>query len=165
MCWSNHQVSRGAWSRDMRRRDSVRRDTVRGDVVRRRDLRVSDAERDQVVAQLSRHTADGRLSLEEFEQRVEHALAAKTRGDLDATLGGLPLPSPRAARRPRIDLWAPMRLVAMLALVALAIVTLGAWVLWIVVPVAWCRLNRGSRRRWRHEVERSGPEADELTLV
>src|SRR5207248_5141901 len=90
MCWSNHQVARGSWQREMRRREVVRREPVRHD-----DVRVSDAERDDVVEQLSRHTADGRLSLEEFEQRVEHALAAKTRGDLDATLRGLPLSSHR----------------------------------------------------------------------
>ena len=164
MCWSNHQVARGSWPRDMRRRDVVRRDPRR-DTVHRGDVRVSDAERDEVVGQLSTHTADGRLSLDEFEQRVEQALGAKTRADLDATLRGLPQSPHRVARRPRIDLRAPLRLTAMLALVALAIVTMGAWVLWIVVPVAWCRLNGAARRHRRHEVDRAERETDELTLV
>ncbi|HLH99950.1 MAG TPA: DUF1707 domain-containing protein [Acidimicrobiales bacterium] len=53
-------------------------------------LRLSDAERQQVVDALSRHTADGRLAMDEFEQRSEQALAARTRADLRGLLGDLP---------------------------------------------------------------------------
>lgn len=53
-------------------------------------MRLSDAERQQVVDALSRHTADGRLSMDEFEQRSEQALAARTRGDLRGLLDDLP---------------------------------------------------------------------------
>ena len=158
MCWSNHQAARGSWQREMRRRGVVRAEPVRHD-----DVRVSDAERDDVVEQLSRHTADGRLSLDEFEERVEQALASTTRRDLDVTLRGLPA-SPPAGRR-RIDASAPLRIATRLALVALAVVALGAWVLWIVVAFAWCHLNGRAHRRRRHELRTAEPEADELTLV
>jgi DUF1707 SHOCT-like domain len=37
--------------------------------VPRREIRVSDAERDQAVAELSEHFQSGRLTQEEFEER------------------------------------------------------------------------------------------------
>jgi hypothetical protein len=53
-------------------------------------MRVSDAERREVTDALVRHTADGRLTDEEFHERVERALAAKTRADLSGLLIDLP---------------------------------------------------------------------------
>jgi hypothetical protein len=53
-------------------------------------LRVSDAERQSVVDALSRHTGDGRLGMDEFEERSGRALAARTRGDLRGLLADLP---------------------------------------------------------------------------
>jgi hypothetical protein len=53
-------------------------------------LRVSDAERQQVVDALSRHTGEGRLSIDEFEDRSTQALAARTRADLGGVLADLP---------------------------------------------------------------------------
>jgi hypothetical protein len=49
-----------------------------------RDLRASDADRDRVLTMLSDAAADGRLTLEEHAERVEHAHAARTLGDLAA---------------------------------------------------------------------------------
>jgi len=154
MCWSNHQAARGSWSRETWPRDTATRAAVR----------VSDAERDDVVQQLSRHTGDGRLTLDEFEPGVEQALNARTRGDLDATLRGLPRarPGPRVHRR--ADVGDRLRPLLALALIALAIVTMGAWVLWIVIPIALCRRNGRRHHRW-HEVEPAARERDELTLV
>jgi len=60
-------------------------------------LRASDADREQAVAELERHTAAGRLSLDEFEERVTRALAALTRGDLAAVLHDLPVEPPASA--------------------------------------------------------------------
>jgi uncharacterized membrane protein len=39
-------------------------------------VRVSDAERDRTVASMREHLADGRLSLEEFKQRMRSVPAA-----------------------------------------------------------------------------------------
>jgi hypothetical protein len=58
-------------------------------------LRASDADRQRVVAELERHTAAGRLNLDEFDERVARALAALTRGDLAAVTHDLP-PEPPA---------------------------------------------------------------------
>jgi hypothetical protein len=53
-------------------------------------IRASDGERDQVVAQLQRHFADGRLTHAELEERVGAALAAQTRDQLHALTADLP---------------------------------------------------------------------------
>ena len=53
-------------------------------------LRASDADRERVVAALQRHTAAGRLTLEEFGQRIDRAFAAVTNGDLAAVTRDLP---------------------------------------------------------------------------
>jgi hypothetical protein len=62
--------------------------------------RVSDSERDHVVAMLRDHLAVGRLTLDEFSERTGTALAARTRSDLDAVLADLPVAS-EARRRAR----------------------------------------------------------------
>lgn len=54
------------------------------------DLRVSDAERDEVASELGQHFQDGRLDKAEFDERVTAAMAAKTERDLDAALTDLP---------------------------------------------------------------------------
>ena len=53
-------------------------------------IRASDAERDATVERLSRAAGDGRLTLEEFSQRMEQATAAKTRAELDPLVADLP---------------------------------------------------------------------------
>jgi hypothetical protein len=55
------------------------------------ELRVSDAERDLVVSELSRAFQVGRLTTEEFQERSEQALAARTGNDLTALLADLPV--------------------------------------------------------------------------
>jgi class 3 adenylate cyclase len=67
--------------------------------------RVSDADRDEVVALLREHVVEGSLTLDEFSERVGRALQAVTRADLDAVLkdlpgARLPEPSEAAARVP-----------------------------------------------------------------
>ncbi len=54
------------------------------------DVRVSDAERDDAVSQLSEHFQAGRLTTDEFDERAGLALAAKTRGDLASLMTDLP---------------------------------------------------------------------------
>ena len=64
-------------------------DTPTGDF-KRGVIRVSDAERDQAVAELSEHFQAGRLTLEEFDDRSSQALRARTGGDLDELFTDLP---------------------------------------------------------------------------
>ncbi|GGK53028.1 DUF1707 SHOCT-like domain-containing protein [Nocardia camponoti] len=71
-----------------------------------RDLRVSDAEREHVGQLLQRAVGLGMLSLGEFTERMDSALAAKTRGELNVVLVDLPgmrvhgAPQPAAMPRP-----------------------------------------------------------------
>jgi hypothetical protein len=65
------------------------------------EVRVSDAERDQVVDRLRAAAAEGRLDVEELEQRIEAAFAARTRDDLVELERDLP--AARMRRRERED--------------------------------------------------------------
>jgi hypothetical protein len=57
------------------------------------ELRASDADRQLVVAALERHAAAGRLTLDEFAERVDRVLAARTHGELAALTRDLPAES------------------------------------------------------------------------
>jgi len=50
------------------------------------ELRVADADREQLVEELREHALAGRLSSEEMEERIGSAYRARTRGDLDERL-------------------------------------------------------------------------------
>ena len=54
-------------------------------------IRASDAYRDRVAALLREHHAAGRLTAEEFHERMNAALGAKTLGELDELLADLPV--------------------------------------------------------------------------
>ena len=60
-------------------------------------IRASDAERQAVATQLNEAVAAGRLTLEEFSQRLDGAYSAKTRGQLDELVADLPGARPAAA--------------------------------------------------------------------
>jgi Domain of unknown function (DUF1707) len=53
-------------------------------------IRASDEDRDRTATLLREHHAVGRLTAEEFDERLDKAFAAKTLGDLDALLSDLP---------------------------------------------------------------------------
>lgn len=61
-------------------------------------LRASDADRDAVVERLREAHAEGRLTAEEFEERVGAVLAARTIGELTALTADLPTPGRPVAR-------------------------------------------------------------------
>jgi Domain of unknown function (DUF1707)/Cell wall-active antibiotics response 4TMS YvqF len=56
----------------------------------RRHLRVSDADRDQVAETLREAAGQGRLTLDELDQRLDQAFAAKTYADLETVTHDLP---------------------------------------------------------------------------
>jgi hypothetical protein len=66
-------------------------------------LRIGDTEREATAAELREHYAHGRLTLEEFNERLDAVFAAKTQSDLSrltadlphVRTGGAPLPSAR----------------------------------------------------------------------
>ncbi|WP_219470533.1 DUF1707 SHOCT-like domain-containing protein [Nonomuraea rhizosphaerae] len=64
------------------------------------DLRIGDAERDQTMADLREHFAQGRLDREELDQRLEQTMAARTARDLAKVTEDLPNQRPYAPPSP-----------------------------------------------------------------
>lgn len=62
-------------------------------------LRASDADRERTVLALREHAVDGRLTLEEFTERMSAAYDAHTSGELDELVGDLPSRGTAASRR------------------------------------------------------------------
>lgn len=91
----------------------------------RNDLRASDAERDSVAVQLREAFVQGRLTLDELKGRLEEALTARTRGQLNRVLSDLPLPRHRPGAPRQAEPAFPARYVV----VALLIVVMAGWLL------------------------------------
>jgi hypothetical protein len=117
-----------------------------------RSLRVSDAERDEVATLLRDAAAEGRLTPDELDERVEKALSARTGADLDALLADLPrkraLPAPPSNEG--------MRNFSLLVGVALLVTGLvlaagvgHIWAVWILGFVVF-KVARGGRARGAH---------------
>ena len=112
-------------------------------------LRVSDAERNEVVERLSAYFSEGRLDQAEFDERVSRAMTAKTRGDLDGLFDDLPDPGPTGAPgmggsadpsvpyRMRRRHGGPGRPILMVALVIALAIAVGHIVTAIFVPWFW----------------------------
>jgi hypothetical protein len=93
-------------------------------------MRVSHAERTEVADRLSKHYGDGRLDEEEFNERLDRAMKAKTRADLNGLFDDLPghedpLPpvTPPAVRPPRAR--GPLPRIVFLAFVAIVAIMVG----------------------------------------
>jgi hypothetical protein len=114
------------------------------------ELRASDAERERAVDTLRQHHTDGRLSSDEFEERMGRAYAATTRGDLDDLFDDLPpLRTPERERR-HYRMWPPVPVFLIVAtVVAIAVVGAahGPWIVWPLMFVFFFRFL-GPRHRW-----------------
>ncbi|HEV3229750.1 MAG TPA: DUF1707 domain-containing protein [Solirubrobacteraceae bacterium] len=121
-----------SWYADTRVSD---RDVLRVTDQRERDahVRASDEEREAATTELRRHAAEGRLTVEELDQRVETALVARERGELHRLLSDLPR-TPRRALQARAARRAHVRVYLMvsLGLIALWALTGGGpfWPAW-----------------------------------
>jgi hypothetical protein len=97
---------------------------------RRASLRASRADREQVVDTLKDAFVQGRLTKDEFDSRVAHALAARTYADLATLSADLPAVPPVArpprkpvpARRPNTTVRNGARVIA-----ATTVLTGGVW--------------------------------------
>jgi Domain of unknown function (DUF1707) len=119
-------------------------------------MRVSDADRDRVAAELSEHFQAGRLTQDEFDERVGRAISARTRGDLDELTtdlpSGRPAGGPPTAPAPaglvtRGARWAGPT-AALAVAVVLFVVTAGLpyghgrWAPWWLIPLAFIAIRR-----------------------
>ena len=125
-------------------------------------LRASDADRDRVAALLREHHAAGRLTADEFQERLTATFAAKTFGELDELMADLPaidlqqyqLPdrsiagqSSTLARQPVSDVVA--RTGAILTAIGLYLVTgviFHIWWIpwWLIILIVAARMARRS---------------------
>jgi Flp pilus assembly protein TadB len=55
-----------------------------------RDLRIGDAERDTAASELGEHFAQGRINSEEYAERLDRVMSAKTAGELVPAFADLP---------------------------------------------------------------------------
>lgn len=136
-------------------------------------MRIGDADRDHAVETLSEHYASGRLTKDEYDERVDQVWAARYYTDLDPLFADLPRSDqPRVAARnptprhptgracstdrrsnyrsvPRLFLALPLLAVGAIA----AAVILGApWLLFVLFWVFACggfgRRNAPGAHRW-----------------
>jgi Domain of unknown function (DUF1707) len=141
------------------------------------NMRVSDADREQVAERLREHFAAGRLTSEELDERLTAALNAKTVRDLRAVMADLPEPAPVGPqaghempqwasgpvygyrRGPRILPLALIALFAMLVLPGAGFVFVAflklILVFWLVAAIAGV-FAAGRYRRHLHRHSQSG---------
>ena len=91
------------------------------------DVRAADLDRERVLAELQRHTAAGRLSMDEFSERAAAVYGSRTMGELAALTADLPRdPNPPAALRIPRSGWTLLVVAAMaVALVGFAALAHG----------------------------------------
>jgi hypothetical protein len=116
----------------------------------------SDAEREHHADLLREHAAQGRLTVDELDERLDRVYAARTRGELAPVVADLPAPpappTPRPRRRRRPEL--PAFVAVNLLLIAIWAAT-GAGYFWPMWPLlGWglgligpCRAWMAPRRR------------------
>lgn len=110
-------------------------------------LRASDSDREEIVTELRHHAASGRLDVDELEQRLESAYAARTHGDLQGLLADLPKRRVVATRRPdrHGDDWRPFLAVSALLVAIWAVSGAGYfWPAWVMVWWAFALLMKSA---------------------
>jgi hypothetical protein len=139
----------------------------------RRPRRIGDEERRTCAEQLATHYAAGRLSPEEFEERLGIALTAQTAGELGRILIDLPFPQTAYPRQPsppsvlaRRYAWVGSGVVLLVAASALLIVlvsgelddddaaAVGAGIACVLGIVATLLVIRGVLGGWSSPVRR-----------
>lgn len=142
------------------------------------ELRAADSDREKVAERLRRALEEGRLDLNEYDDRLGRAYAAKTYGELDGLLTDLPAPPaaerrhPAAGRRWLAAQWRPWVnvvsiCVAIWALTAIVSLSLPYfWPFWVAVPwgvVLLARtvsgLSSGEPQQWAARRARDGAPA------
>ena len=118
-------------------------------------VRIGDAERDRAVASLGDHFAAGRLTAEEFDQRMDQALKARFNEDLEPLFADLPRTvepdvQSNSNRRPDLHLaWSAMLWMAPLIVIFAVVAAVVLSVPWLVWVFMWVFLITGLFRRRR----------------
>ena len=125
-------------------------------------VRIGDVERDSAVSALGDHFAAGRLTREEFDERIDKAMQARFQSDLQPLFADLPGPAverpptgwPTGAP-PRVPIFLLFLPVLIVGLIVTAIALSAPWMLW---GMFWLFIlsrflarrptSRGQRRCW-----------------
>jgi Domain of unknown function (DUF1707) len=103
------------------------------------EMRASDADRDRVAAILREHTAQGRITMEEFHERLEQLYESRTYGELAKLTADLPDVDLR--HRPARPAQLPARSGGLhpgmrAAWGAWAMASGINWVIWLIITIA-----------------------------
>ena len=125
-------------------------------------LRASDADRNRAAELLQEHFGAGRLSIDELQERLAAAFAAKTIGELDELMADLPAidlhqppdrvvaPRPSSlAKRPTADALAKVApLAVVIGLYAVSGLVLHLWWIpwWLIFLIVASRMGQRSNR-------------------
>jgi len=142
------------------------------------NIRISDADREQVTARLREHFAEGRLTSDELDERISTTLNAKTFGDLRGVMADLPEPGPLGPQQaPVPPAWTPgppmyyrrgprFLPVALLIFFAAMVLSGPGWAFfaffkfallaWLVLCIAGFVTAARFRRRVRHSAHYGG---------
>ncbi|GGO74601.1 DUF1707 SHOCT-like domain-containing protein [Nonomuraea cavernae] len=103
------------------------------------EMRASDVDRDRVAAVLREHTAQGRITMDEFHERLEQLYKSKTYGELAHLTADLPdvdLRHRQVAKVPASPATKPeMHSGMKAAWGAWAMASSINWVIWLIVSV------------------------------
>ena len=121
-------------------------------------LRTSDKEREQITEILRAAMSEGRLTMEEGEERLAAAYAAKYRDELGPLTADLPdggrralldTPAVREATRRGLRRHATI-------VVSIGLILTGLWILsgahffWPIIPLIFLFMGLARHARWRH---------------
>jgi Domain of unknown function (DUF1707)/2TM domain len=122
------------------------------------NLLASDAEREHHAELLREHAAQGRITVDELDERLDRVYAARTHGELAPIVGDLPAPQrprapQRAPRRRRPELAAFVAVNLMLIVIWAATGAGYFWPIWpilgwglgLVGPCSWTPHRRRTR--------------------
>jgi Domain of unknown function (DUF1707)/2TM domain len=102
------------------------------------ELLAADADRERIAERLRTAAAEGRLTSEELEERLERAFSARTEAELEPLVADLPEAAGATPRRERRRLWDSehVRLYVGVSIMLVAIWALtGAGYFWPIWPI------------------------------
>ncbi len=118
---------------------------------RDRRLRVGDSEREAVAEILREQHVAGRLDGDEFQERLDRSMAAKTYADLDQLVADLPGASGEPRLMSRSRRWRPWPFALLPLAIIAAIALSGGHLFWLAVPLIFLVVLRPLLwRSWGH---------------
>ena len=116
------------------------------------NLRVSEADREEASARLAEHYSTGRLSDDDYYERLDAVWSARVRADLEMLFTDLPKSAPQppqAVHRPRQGRPRAFPLIACFLLVAIGLMVMGVpW--WVFAAIAGGALIFRKKHRHSH---------------